>query len=90
MNAAAGHDHSTVTDFATDLQAHGGDIAQIEHVCMDVSAAFAKGVCEALPDAAVSYDRFRTVAMAQEAMSEVRRAEVGCSARPCEAPGPGV
>ena len=81
MNAAAGHDHSTVTDFATDLQAHGGDI---------VSAAFAKDVCEALPDAAVSYDRFRTVAMAQEAMSEVRRAEVGCSARPCEAPGPGV
>ena len=74
--ATAGRDHSTVLDFAADLQAHGGEAEQIEHVCMDMSAAFAKGVREALPQAQVSYDRFHVVALAQEAMDEVRRSDM--------------
>ena len=43
---------------------------------MDMSAAFAKGVREALPQAQVSYDRFHVVALAQEAMDEVRRSDM--------------
>jgi transposase len=38
-----------VVDFVADLKAHGGDPAQIEHVCQDMSAAYAKGVGLALP-----------------------------------------
>ncbi len=47
-----------------------------EHVCIDMSAAYAKGVAAALPQAEVSYDRFHVVSMAIEAMDQVRRAEM--------------
>lgn len=73
--ACEGRDHQTVVDFAADLKAHGGDPKQIEHVCQDMSAAYAKGVGMALPQAQISYDRFHVVAMAHEAMDEVRREE---------------
>ena len=39
-----GRDHQTVVDFAADLKAHGGDPEAIQHVCQDMSAAYAKGV----------------------------------------------
>jgi transposase len=74
--ATEGREHQTVIDFVADLKAHGGDPEQVEHVCMDMSAAYAKGVGLALPGAAISYDRFHVVKMAVEAMDEVRRAEM--------------
>ena len=74
--ACQGRDHQTVVDFACDLKAHGGDPAQIEHVCQDMSAAYAKGVGLALPQAQISYDRFHVIAMANEAMDGVRRQEM--------------
>jgi transposase len=74
--ATAGRDHQTVIDFAADLQAHGGDPAQVQHVCQDMSAAYAKGVGAALPNAVISYDRFHVVAMAVDAMDKVRQAEM--------------
>lgn len=74
--ACQGRDHQTVADFADDLKAHGGDPAQIEHVCQDMSAAYAKGVGLALPRAQISYDRFHVIAMANEAMDGVRRQEM--------------
>jgi transposase len=74
--ATEGHGHQTVVDFAADLKAHGGDPAEVRHVCMDMSAAYAKGVGLALPNAAISYDRFHVVAMAIQAMDQVRRAEM--------------
>jgi transposase len=73
--ACEGRDHKTVVDFAQDLKAHGGDPAQIKHVCQDMSAAYAKGVGMALPQAQISFDRFHVIAMANEAMDEVRRQE---------------
>lgn len=74
--ATEGRDHQTVLDFAADLEAHGGDPAQVQHVCMDMSAAYAKGAGMALPNAAISYDRFHVIAMAIQAMDEVRREEL--------------
>ena len=74
--ASEGRDHQTVLDFATDLKAHGGDPAQVRHACMDMSAAYAKGVGLGLPQAQISYDRFHVVAMANEAMDQVRRTEM--------------
>jgi hypothetical protein len=49
--ATEGRDHQTVLDFAADLKAHGGDPAEVRHVCMDMSAAYAKGRAQALPQA---------------------------------------
>jgi transposase len=74
--ASPGRDHPTVLDFAADLKAHGGDPAHVRHVCQDMSAAYAKGVGLALPNALISYDRFHVVAMANEAMDAVRQAEM--------------
>ena len=70
-----GRDHQSVLDFAADLQAHGGDPAQIEHVCMDMSAAYTKGVGAALTKAQISYDHFHVAAMAGQAMDAVRQQE---------------
>ena len=74
--ATEGRDHQTVVDFAADLKAHGGDPQAVQHVCQDMSAAYAKGVGMALPFAAISYDRFHVVAMAIDAMDKVRQAEM--------------
>ena len=74
--AAEGREHQTVVEFAEDLEAHGGDPAAVKHVCMDMSAAYAKGVAMALPNAQISYDRFHMIAMAIQAMDEVRREEL--------------
>ena len=71
-----GRDHTTVEQFKDDLAAHGGDPAEIKHVCMDMGAAYIKGVGESLPDAQISFDRFHVIAMANKAMDEVRSAEM--------------
>ena len=76
--ATEGREHQTVTQFAADLKAHGGDPEQVRHVCMDMSAAYAKGAGLAVPNAAISYDRFHVIAMAIQSMDEVRRQELSC------------
>ena len=73
--ATPGKDHSTIEAFAQDLEAHGGDRMKIKHACIDMSAAFAKGITHSLPNAQISYDRFHIVALANEAMDEVRKVE---------------
>ena len=52
----------------------------IEHACIDMSAAYAKGIGRSLPNAQISYDRFHVVALANAAMDEVRREEMRSSA----------
>jgi transposase len=79
--ATPGRDHQTVLDFAQDLQAHGGQPEHIEHVCMDMSAAFLKGTKQAMSQAAICYDRFHVAALASQAMDEVRSAEFKADAK---------
>ena len=71
-----GRDHETVAAFKQDLEAHGGVADDIKHVCIDMSAAYAKGVAESLSQAQISYDRFHVIALANTAMDEVRREEM--------------
>jgi transposase len=73
--ATEGKDHQVVEQFAQDLEAHAGKRTAIAHACADMSAAFTKGIELALPNALISYDRFHVVALAGEAMDEVRTAE---------------
>lgn len=74
--AAEGRDHQTVIDFAADLKLHGGSPEAVQHVCQDMSAAYAKGVGLGLLNAAISYDRFHVVTMAVDAMDKVRKVEM--------------
>lgn len=73
--ATHGRDHTVLQEFAVDLRAHGGEPNAIAHACMDMSAAYRKGVGLYLPNAQISYDRFHIVKLAGEAMDEVRSAE---------------
>ena len=72
---ADGRDATTVAAFAEDLRAHGGDPAQVEEVCIDMSPAFIKGSADHLPQAAVTFDKFHTVKIVNDAVDLVRRAE---------------
>jgi len=71
-----GRDHQTVAAFQQALAIHGGVADEIKRVCMDMSAAYAKGLAETLPDAHISYDRFHVIALANAAMDEVWREEM--------------
>lgn len=73
--ATEGRSHHTVSAFVADLEAHGGNADEIEHVCIDMSAAYIKGVTGALPNAEISFDRFHVIQMGLSAMDEVRRQE---------------
>ena len=73
--ATEGKDAATVAAFAEDLAAHGGDPGAIAEVCIDMSAAFIKGVAESLPEAAVTFDKFHAVKIINDAVDQVRRAE---------------
>lgn len=74
--ACAGRDHGTLNAFAQNLSAHHGKPETIEHVCMDMSAAYIKGVTASWPQAQINYDRLHVMALANAAMDEVRRGEV--------------
>lgn len=73
--ATEGKDASTVARFAEDLQAHGGDPASIQEVCMDMSPAFIKGARESLPNASVTFDKFHITKIIGEAVDKTRREE---------------
>ena len=72
---ADGKDAATVSAFAADLTEHGGDPAQVSEVCIDMSPAFIKGTADHLPQAEITFDKFHTVKIVNEAVDEVRREE---------------
>ncbi len=74
--ACPGRDHETAEAFASDLVAHGGNPDMVEHVFMDMSASYTKGVGKLLPQAAIRFGRFHVAALAVEAMDAVRREEM--------------
>lgn len=74
--ATQGRNAATFEAFADDLAAHGGDAKAITDVSLDLGAAYQAGAREHCPNAAVSFDPFHVVALANEALDQVRRAEV--------------
>lgn len=72
--AAQGRKADTFKAFADDLAAHGGDAKAITDVSLDLGAVYqARAHC---PNAAISFDPFHEGALANEALDQVRRAEV--------------
>jgi transposase len=65
----------TVESFREDLVAHGGQPDQIQEVCCDMSPAYIAGVETTFEDAQITFDKFHTVKIVNDAVDKVRRAE---------------
>lgn len=74
--ATSGRDAATFNAFAADLRAHGGSADAISDLSMDMSKAFQAGAARHCPQARVTFDPFHVVALASQALDQVRRAEV--------------
>lgn len=74
--ACEGRDQGAVARFVEDLEVHGGDTGNITAACIDMSRSYIAGVGKHLPEAEITFDRFHVVKLANEALEEVRRAEV--------------
>jgi transposase len=73
--ATEGKDAGTVAAFREELEQKGGVAEQIQEVCIDMSAAFIKGVGQSFPLAEMTFDKFHVMKLVNEAVDEVRRAE---------------
>ena len=71
-----GRDQGTVGRFVADLRTHGGVAEAITAVCIDMSKAYIAGVHRYLPQAAITFDAFHIIQLANEAVDQVRREEV--------------
>jgi transposase len=65
--ATEGRDAGTVSEFAADLSAHGGDPKQVRTTSSDMSAAFIRGIRDALPNAQLTFGRYHLAAKLSEA-----------------------
>jgi transposase len=70
--ATEGKDGATVKKFVEDLKEHGGSAEKVAEVCIDMSPAFISGVTEYLPKAQITFDKFHTMKLINEAVNEVR------------------
>lgn len=73
---ADGRGSDTFHAFSVDLAAHGGRVADVRDVAMDMSAAFMKGATETMPMAEITFDHFHVMKLVGEAVDGVRRLEV--------------
>lgn len=70
-----GRSHGVFHEFVTDLAAQGGAATRVREVCMDLSPAYQRGAAEALPNAAVTFDRFHVMKLVNAALDHARRRE---------------
>lgn len=73
--ATEGKDASTIAAFKDDLVAHGGTADRIEEMCLDMSAAFIKGIRAQFPQADLTFDNFHLMQLLNKAVDDVRRQE---------------
>ena len=74
--ATEGKDHQVWLDFVAALEKHNGHRHAVTQVSMDMSPAYQNGVKETCRHAQVVFDKFHVIAHANQAVDEVRRAEV--------------
>ena len=73
--ATEGKDADTVRRFREDLEAHGGKAEQVQEACLDMSAAFIRGLTDQFPEAELTFDNFHLMQLLTEAVDETRREE---------------
>jgi len=70
-----GKDAQTVKSFKQDLEAHGGKPEQIQEACLDMSAAFIRGLTDQFPNVHLTFDHFHLIQLLNKAVDQVRREE---------------
>jgi transposase len=75
LHVAEGRSSETVEEFRRDLVEHGGSADQIQEVSCDMSPAFIKGIENAFPQAAITFDKFHVLRVIADAVDKTRRAE---------------
>jgi transposase len=70
-----GKDAQTVKSFKQDLEAHGGKPEQIQEACLDMSAAFIRGLTDQFPTVHLTFDNFHLIQLLNKAVDQVRREE---------------
>jgi transposase len=73
--ATPGKDAETLRAFKEDLEAHGGQVANITQACCDMSPAYIRGIEDTFGNAAITFDKFHILKVINEALDEVRRLE---------------
>ena len=73
--ATPGKDAWVWAAFAAELLRHNGHPKAIQHVAIDMSAAYTKGVSDNLGNARVVYDKFHVIQNVVEACDRARKAE---------------
>lgn len=73
--ATRGKDSNTLRICKEHLESHGGNAQHVEELCMDMSPAFIKGAAEHFPNAAITFDKFHVIKLANDAVDQVRRDE---------------
>lgn len=71
----SGRKQGVVSEFAEDLEAHGGDPNQVRQTCSDMWPAYIKGIRDCFPNAAITFDRFHVMRILNDAVDQVRREE---------------
>ena len=66
---------ATVAAFADHVDDHNSDASRIKELCIDMSAAYIKGVTENLTEAEITFDKFHAVKLVNDAVDQVRRIE---------------
>lgn len=77
LHVSQGCKASNLGAFSAALAGHGGDAAQVASCTLDMSKAYIAGAAAHLPNAALCFDPFHLVKLANEALEKVRRDEVG-------------
>lgn len=75
IDVERGKESEVVERFVEELRAHGGDPKKVTEVCCDMSPAFISGVCDKMPHASITYDRYHVMKVLSEAMDKVRKRE---------------
>lgn len=73
--ATEGKDSKTVATFKENLELHNGCADNITEMCCDMSPAYIKGISETFPNCNITFDKFHTVKIINEAVDKVRRQE---------------
>ena len=73
---AEGKGAETVSAFKQDFMGHGGRPDDITDASIDMSPAFIKGIGENFPQAEITFDKFHVLKIINQAVDEVRKAEV--------------
>lgn len=71
----AGKGSDCIEKLQAHLQEKGTDKSQIKQACIDMSPAFIAGISSCFPNAEITFDKFHTVKVINEAMDKVRKLE---------------